>query len=148
MNTRLIWDESKRQANLQKHGLDFADANEVLESCYCLDIEVMRDNEVRFQSISYALGFLAVLTVIHTQRDRACVLLVFAPQVQKNGRLIMSGSKTNTMTRSEVLKAVRALTPEMDYVGDGHDEDDRPLTEEELNKGISLARSRGRKISS
>ncbi len=60
----------------------------------------------------------------------------------------MSGSKTNTMTRSEVLEAVRALKPEMDYVWDGHDEDDRPLTEEELNKGISLARSRGRPVGS
>jgi uncharacterized DUF497 family protein len=83
MNTRLIWDESKRQANLQKHGLDFADANEVLESCYRLDIEVMRDNEVRFQSISYALGFLAVLTVIHTQRDRATRIISSRPASTK-----------------------------------------------------------------
>ncbi len=51
METELIWDENKRQANLQKHGLDFADANEVLESRYRLDIEVMRDNEFRIQSL-------------------------------------------------------------------------------------------------
>ncbi len=56
----------------------------------------------------------------------------------------MPGSKTNTMTHSEVLEAVRALKPELDYVWDGNDEDDRPLTEDELNKGISQARSRGR----
>jgi uncharacterized DUF497 family protein len=79
MKTRLIWDESQRQANLQKHGLDFADANEVLESRYRLDIEVVRDNEFRIQAISYALGFLAVLTVIHTQRDRATRIISFRP---------------------------------------------------------------------
>jgi uncharacterized DUF497 family protein len=28
MKNKLIWDETKRQTNLQKHGLDFADANE------------------------------------------------------------------------------------------------------------------------
>ncbi len=56
----------------------------------------------------------------------------------------MSGSKTNMMTRNEVLEAIRAIKPEMDYVWDGNDEDDRPLTEDELNRGISLARSRGR----
>jgi uncharacterized protein (DUF4415 family) len=56
----------------------------------------------------------------------------------------VSGSKTNMMTRNEVLEAVRDIKPEMDYVWDGNDEDDRPLTEDELNRGISLARSRGR----
>ena len=77
MESGLIWDESKRQANLQKHGLDFADANEVLESRYRLDIEVMQGNEFRIQSISYALGFLAVLTVVHTQRVKATRIISF-----------------------------------------------------------------------
>ena len=30
MDTRLIWDEAKRQSNLRKHGFDFADAGDVL----------------------------------------------------------------------------------------------------------------------
>ena len=37
----LIWDETKRESNLRKHGLDFADAVEVLESRYRLDIAAM-----------------------------------------------------------------------------------------------------------
>ncbi|WP_394757395.1 hypothetical protein [Rhodoferax sp.] len=37
MKTKLIWDDAKRIANLAKHGLDFADAGEVLASCYRLD---------------------------------------------------------------------------------------------------------------
>ena len=60
----------------------------------------------------------------------------------------MSGSKTNTMTHNEVLAAVQAINPEMDYVWDGNDEDDRPLTEDELNSGITLAQSRGRPVGS
>ena len=37
MKTKLNWDETKRQAKLNKHGLDFAKAGEVLESRYRLD---------------------------------------------------------------------------------------------------------------
>jgi uncharacterized DUF497 family protein len=45
MSRLLIWDEAKRNVNLQKHGLDFADACEVLESRYRLDIDAIRDGE-------------------------------------------------------------------------------------------------------
>ncbi len=58
----------------------------------------------------------------------------------------MTGLKINTMTKSEVLAAIRAIPPEKDYVWDGIDEDDRPLTHEEMQAGIALARSRGRPI--
>jgi uncharacterized DUF497 family protein len=60
-----------------KHGLDFADANEVLESCYRFDIDIVRNGELRTQSISYALGFLAVLTVVHTERDFSTRIISF-----------------------------------------------------------------------
>jgi len=70
MKNKLIWDEVKRQSNLQKHGLDFADVDEVLASHYRLDINIVRNAEVRTQSISYAWGFLAVLTVVHTEREQ------------------------------------------------------------------------------
>lgn len=48
------------------------------------------------------------------------------------------------MTCEEVRAAVRAIPPGQDYVWDGVDEDDRPLTEEELRTGIALACNRGR----
>lgn len=57
METRLTWDEAKRAANLRKHGLDFADAGEVLDSSYRMDVPVLRGGEPRVLSISYALGF-------------------------------------------------------------------------------------------
>jgi len=77
MGGKLIWDEAKRQSNLLKHGLDFADAPEVLDSRYRLDISIVRGGELRMQSISYALGFLAVLTVVHTERDDATRVISF-----------------------------------------------------------------------
>lgn len=33
------WDEQKRQANLEKHGLDFADSDLVLENPYVLVVD-------------------------------------------------------------------------------------------------------------
>lgn len=83
METRLIWDEEKRLANIAKHGLDFVDACEVLDSRYRLDIPVVRNSEPRTESFSYALGFLAVLTVVHTERDGAARVISFRRASEK-----------------------------------------------------------------
>ena len=64
----LIWDEAKRRSNLAKHGFDFAQADAVLDAQYRQDIPVIRQGETRVLSVAYALGFLAVLTVVHTDR--------------------------------------------------------------------------------
>ena len=45
MQNKLVWDEAKRKANLIKHGLDFADAADVLDSLYRLDIQAVRHAE-------------------------------------------------------------------------------------------------------
>ncbi len=68
---RLTWDEAKRAANLAKHGLDFADAHWVLDSTYRLDVEVVRGGELRLLSFSYVAEVLAVLTLVHTEREGA-----------------------------------------------------------------------------
>ena len=60
---RLTWDDAKRQANLDKHGLDFADAEEILLSRYRLDVPVIRNSEQRVMSLSY------VIAIVHTDRD-------------------------------------------------------------------------------
>ena len=75
MNQQPEWSEEKRQRNLAKHGLDFAQVHEVLESRYRLDIGVVRSGEERVMSVSYTFGFLAVLTVVHTKRD-GCVRII------------------------------------------------------------------------
>jgi uncharacterized protein len=79
MSTRLIWDETKRLVNLAKHGLDFAQAHWVLDSSYRMDVECVRNGEWRIQSISYVLDVLAVLTVVHTDRDGAARIISFRP---------------------------------------------------------------------
>lgn len=61
----------------------------------------------------------------------------------------MSGSKThlkiNEMTRDEILEAMKTPPAGGYFVWDGKDEDDRPLTEAELQAGIeAYRRSRGR----
>jgi uncharacterized protein (DUF4415 family) len=60
----------------------------------------------------------------------------------------MSGLKVNEMTRKQVAAAVRAIPAGQDFVWDGKDEDDRPLTREEMRAGIAAAKKRGRPVGS
>lgn len=62
----------------------------------------------------------------------------------------MTGSKkTNDMTRAEALVAVRAIPAGQHYVWDGVDEDDRPLSKDEMRAGMeAAAKRRGRPVGS
>ncbi|MFT4257714.1 MAG: BrnT family toxin [Pseudoxanthomonas sp.] len=71
----LVWDEAKRQRNLWKHGLDFADAGFVLDSGIRMDVVVSRNGEERTQSFAYVFGMLRVLTVVHVAGD-ACTRVI------------------------------------------------------------------------
>ena len=79
MNTKMqnTWDENKRQTNLEKHGLDFTDANSVLNSRYRLDVCVVRGCEERIQSFSYVMGRLAVLSLVHLETDNVNRIISF-----------------------------------------------------------------------
>lgn len=77
MALQLEWDDAKRTANLRKHGLDFVDAGDVLNSRYRLDLSLQRSGELRVLSMSYVLGLLAVLTVVHTARGGAVRVISF-----------------------------------------------------------------------
>jgi uncharacterized DUF497 family protein len=79
VSTYILWDEAKRQANLDKHGLDFLDALMVLESPYRLDIESVRGGERRTQSFAYVFDVLAVLTVVHVAREETMRIVSFRP---------------------------------------------------------------------
>lgn len=82
METKLIWDKTKQQSNLIRHGLDFADAGLVLNSRYRLDIAVVRNNESRMQSFSYVMNRLSVLTVVHLNRQGVTRIISFRPASQ------------------------------------------------------------------
>lgn len=59
----------------------------------------------------------------------------------------MNSSKMTTQ-RKAILTAVKNAPPSGDYVWDGKDEDDRPLTRDELEKGVEAYRKkRGRPVS-
>ena len=79
MSKPIQWDEAKRQANLDKHGLDFIDAVMVLESPYRLDVDSVRGGESRLQSFAYVFDVLAVLTVVHVARDDVLRIVSFRP---------------------------------------------------------------------
>ena len=51
-------------------------------------------------------------------------------------------------TRSELLTTLQNPPVQGDYVWDGLDEDDRPMTAEELQTAMSAARKRGRPVGS
>lgn len=65
---RYVWDEAKRQRNLQKHGLDFEDAKKVFNS----PLYVFEDHRAAYgEQRMVAFGTLQTLTVvvIHVEAD-------------------------------------------------------------------------------
>ena len=79
MPTQYEWDEAKRETNLAKHGLDFADADLVLESPYRWTVAVVHGTEVRQHSIAYVFERLVVLTLVHTDREGVVRCISFRP---------------------------------------------------------------------
>ena len=64
---RLEWDETKRRANLRKHGIDFANAEEVFDAI-TITIEDTRFDygETRFITLGLLKGHVVVVT--HTEQ--------------------------------------------------------------------------------
>ena len=71
------WNAEKRQANFKKHGLDFANARLVIESRYRLSVLSDRSGEQRVCSFAYVFEYLAVLAVVHIERDGSNVVISF-----------------------------------------------------------------------
>lgn len=57
--------------------MDFANAAWVLDSRYRLDVQVVRGGEVRVQSFSYVMDRLAVLSLVHLEREDATRIVSF-----------------------------------------------------------------------
>jgi uncharacterized DUF497 family protein len=75
----LLWDPEKRLNNMAKHGLDFIDAVAVLDSPYRLDVQSVRNQELRSQSFAYVFDVLAVLSVVHISRENQMRIISFRP---------------------------------------------------------------------
>jgi len=76
------WDETKRAANLEKHGLDFLHADTVLENEYVLIVDSPRKDEARQQAFAYVFEALTVLTVVFVPGEQRCRVISFRPAKQ------------------------------------------------------------------
>lgn len=65
-----IWNEAKRQANLKKHGLDFADAEKVFAGPLVL-FEDAREDYGEQRMIGIGLLDCLVVLIVHVESDEA-----------------------------------------------------------------------------
>jgi uncharacterized DUF497 family protein len=65
---RYLWDEAKRETNLKKHGLDFADAEKVFNSPLLL-IEDLREDYGEQRMIGIGLLDFLVVLIVHIESD-------------------------------------------------------------------------------
>jgi uncharacterized DUF497 family protein len=65
---RFTWDEMKRQANLSKHGLDFADAEKVFAGPLIL-VEDNRHDHGEQRMIGIGLLDFLVVLIVHVESD-------------------------------------------------------------------------------
>lgn len=66
---RIVWDEAKLEANLRKHGLDFADAEQVFSGLtYTVEDQRFSYGEQRFITFG-TLGDKVVL-IVHTEMSK------------------------------------------------------------------------------
>ncbi|HCH23602.1 MAG TPA: hypothetical protein DE179_04830 [Oceanospirillaceae bacterium] len=81
-NQRFEWNEIKRQSNIRKHGIDFADAVGVFFDEQAITIQDNDHNEERFVSIG--LDHLSqLLIVIYTYRNPNTIRLISARKANK-----------------------------------------------------------------
>ena len=76
------WDEDKRQANIQKHGIDFVDVVPIFDH----DIFTVEDTRFQYDEPRYwGLGMLGVkaILVVYTYRDNV-IRIISARRATKN----------------------------------------------------------------
>ncbi len=69
------WDEQKRRANLEKHGLDFFDVSAVFETPYVVVPSARGGEKDRFLAIGLFEG--RFVTVVYTTRGEAVRVISF-----------------------------------------------------------------------
>lgn len=67
---RIAWDESKRRANLRKHGLDFADVHSVFSGItYTIEDRRFDYGEERFMTFGMVRNLVVVIAHTETSRE-------------------------------------------------------------------------------
>lgn len=65
----IVWDEAKRQANLKKHGLDFADAHLVYENPEKVTVASVRNGETRQLDTAVVEVLGTILALVYVERN-------------------------------------------------------------------------------
>lgn len=81
------WDETKRRANIAKHGYDLADGDLVYEAPGKVTIDSHRSHEHRWLDLAEIDGELAVLTLTYTRRGEAVRFISLRPASRKERRI-------------------------------------------------------------
>lgn len=81
------WDEAKREANLKKHGYDFADADLVYENPDKLTLRMIRRAESRFQDIALVKVQGKILTLVYVVRGYNIRVISFRKASRKERRM-------------------------------------------------------------
>lgn len=86
------WDETKRLSNIEKHGIDFADAKEAFAdpAAYTFASPVLA-NEQRYVTVGTTKGML--VAVISTHRD-SVVRIISARAARRSERELYGGTKS------------------------------------------------------
>lgn len=93
MDMELTWDNEKNQSNLEKHGLDFHDANLVFKE-KTISFEDNREDygEIRYITLGELMG--------------RCVVIIHTPR--KNTRRIISMRKANAREKKIYQERLKA----------------------------------------
>jgi uncharacterized DUF497 family protein len=74
-----VWDEAKRESNLEKHGLDFKDAHLVYNDPEKLTYDSVRGSELRMLDLAFAVVKGRLLALIYTERGIDIRVISFRP---------------------------------------------------------------------
>ena len=80
------WDEAKREANLKKHGYDFADADLVYESPDKFTLNTRRRGEPRLQDVAIVETHGVILTLVYVVRGYNIRIISFRKASRKERR--------------------------------------------------------------
>lgn len=84
-----VWDEDKRQVNLRKHGIDFADAEAIFRG---VTLTAEDDREAYGEQRFLTLGLLEdqVVSVTHTERENEIRIISIRKATKHEARFYFS----------------------------------------------------------
>jgi uncharacterized DUF497 family protein len=91
---RFTWDEEKRKRNLQKHGIDFRDAEAVFSGAtFTLEDDRFDYQEERFITLGLLRGIVAVIA--HTEEGDAIHVISMRKATRHEQKLYFQGFVTD-----------------------------------------------------